>query len=154
MDAMVQVCELQAGVTTELNLNRSATFTMFGVLYLGVCQWAIYGNLFPFICRPLQSAVSKSLVQVVMDQLVVFPFVYFPLFYTLQAWNQPAMHLADGLHKWRVNLWSDCTTAWCVWSPVQLANFSIVPVPWRAPFISGTGMLWTIYLSHTKGLLN
>eukprot|EP00656_Telonema_subtile_P025082 TRINITY_DN27207_c0_g1_i2.p1 TRINITY_DN27207_c0_g1~~TRINITY_DN27207_c0_g1_i2.p1 ORF type:complete len:128 (-),score=15.23 TRINITY_DN27207_c0_g1_i2:169-552(-) len=94
---------------------------------------------------------DRSLVQVGLDQLLVFPLVYFPLFYTLQAGMDPNLKVSDGLQRWRSSLWGDCTTAWTVWAPVQLANFAFVPVQWRAPFISTTGVLWTVYLSHTKG---
>jgi len=34
---------------------------------------------------------------------------------------------------------------------VQLLNFALVPRHWRAPFVSGTGLLWTAYLSNARG---
>lgn len=52
--------------------------------------------------------------QVLLDQLVVFPAVYFPLFYGIQSAVEPNSSLADGMAKWYTNMWDDCTAAWMV----------------------------------------
>lgn len=151
VDTMVQLGEIRSFEGQAFSWTRTATFTSFGALYLGACQWSIYGRVFPWICRPLQSHLAKSATMVALDQLVVFPAVYFPLFYSLQAWLDPELCIADGIERWRSSLWSDCTAAWTVWTPVQMANFTIVPIQWRAPLISITGVFWTVFLSHSKG---
>jgi len=36
---------------------------------------------------------------------------------------------------------------WRVWPLAQLINFRYMPLPYRVPFQSTCGVLWTIYLS-------
>ena len=116
-------------------------------------QWYIYGRIFPRICRtvcPKASRATQVVLQATIDQVFVFPAVYFPLFYGIQAVVDPRTSLGDGVTKWRENLFVDCSAA-LVWAPIQLFNFGFLPVHWRPNFISGAGFLWTAYLSTTRG---
>lgn len=140
--------------------KRGASFAFFGALYLGVCQHQIYGKYFPFILSALsaKTPTTRAFVQVCLDQFVVFPAVYFPLFYAIRGATNPPPGadgvlegLAAGLCTCFENLWPDCTAAWVVWAPIQLANFALVPRHWRAPFVSVTGFAWTAYLSAVRG---
>lgn len=141
--------------------RRGLSFALFGLVYLGVTQQLIYSRAFPAVLSKLgvQSRIWRAVTQVSMDQLIVFPAVYFPLFYGLQgavnsaaaADGAPLRGLMDGLVRCRQNLAEDCVAAWVVWAPVQLVNFAVVARYWRAPFVSVTGLLWTAYLSATRG---
>jgi len=154
----------------EYDVRRGASFALFGLLYLGVAQQQIYGRVFPWVLSKLgvQARGSRALTQVLLDQTLVFPFVYYPMFYGIQGALNP-QQLADvvstcegavpkvvagllaGLGRWTHNMREDCAAAVVVWAPVQLANFSLVPRHWRAPFVSATGLMWTAYLSASRG---
>ena len=140
------------------NARRGAAFAFFGVVYLGVVQQQIYYRWFPWLLSKmaLRSPTGKALVQVALDQVGVFPLIYFPLFYAIQGAvhsenGNPVDGLLTGLQRCKVNLREDCVAAWSVWAPVQLVNFALVPRHWRAPFVSGTGLIWTAYLSMKRG---
>lgn len=117
-----------------------------------VLQWSIYGRVFPWLCRKLvpHSPTAQMSLQVVLDQIIVFPAVYFPLFYGIQGAVDPRSTVAEGMRKWWQNLSEDCSAA-LVWAPVQVFNFGLLPIHWRAPFISGAGFLWTAFLSARRG---
>ena len=140
--------------------RRGASLALFGAAYLGVTQQQIYGRAFPCILARLaiEAPIARVMLQFFLDQLFVFPVVYFPLFYGIQGAVNPSTScdstfegLSVGLSKCRENMWPDCTAAWTLWGPVQLANFAFVPRHWRAPFVSLTGFAWTAYLSTTRG---
>lgn len=157
IDFLVQRNEAHTSIEAwSYDKHRGLAFGLFGALYLGVCQWQIYCRLFPAICAAVcpGSVVAKSVLQVVLDQVVVFPAIYFPLFYGIQGAVRPESSLASAGITYRANIWDDCMAAWTVWAPVQLANFSIVPRHWRAPFISVTGFAWTTYLSTKRGAMS
>ena len=71
-----------------------------------VWQWTIYGRVFPWLCQKLvpHSSVAQMSLQVVLDQIIVFPAVYFPLFYGIQAAVDPRSSVTDGMQQWRQNL--------------------------------------------------
>ena len=177
IDCIVQYTEETGSGAFKYDRHRGLSFALFGALYLGVCQvaaslpctnnltplitrvfslfilqWSIYGRIFPWVCRKLvpHSPAAAMSLQVVLDQIVVFPAVYFPLFYGIQGAVDPRSSVAEGMGKWRQNLSEDCSAA-LVWAPVQVFNFGVLPVHWRAPFISGAGFLWTAFLSATRG---
>jgi len=143
------------------DIRRGASFAAFGFVYLGVVQQQIYFRVFPALLSrmAIEAPKARALVQVALDQLVVFPCVYYPIFYALQgALNSDAANsghpldgLCSGLERYKANCVADNTAAWSVWGPVQLLNFALVPRHWRAPFVSGTGLLWTAYLSNARG---
>ena len=143
------------------DVRRGSSFAAFGFVYLGVVQQQIYFRVFPWLLSrvALEAPKVRALTQVAIDQLVVFPFVYYPIFYGFQgalnseaaAAGRPLDGLWAGLQRCSANCVADNTAAWCVWAPVQLLNFALIPRHWRAPFVSGTGLLWTAYLSKTRG---
>lgn len=143
----------------QYDTRRGISFAAFGAIYLGFCQHAIYSRMFPSILSALaiQSTPARALTQLTLDQLVVFPVIYFPLYYGIQGTvNSDSIDsivsgFRDGLRSCWANLWEDCLSAWAVWAPVQLANFGLVARHWRAPFVTATGFLWTAYLSSKRG---
>lgn len=151
----------EPGSAWVYDMRRGASFAAFGFIYLGVVQQQIYFRVFPALLSrmAIEAPKARALVQVALDQIVVFPCVYYPLFYALQgALNSeaafaghPVEGLWSGFQRYKANCVADNTAAWSVWGPVQLLNFALVPRHWRAPFVSGTGLLWTAYLSNARG---
>jgi hypothetical protein len=70
------------GNTWTYDARRGASFALFGFLYLGVTQQQIYARAFPWVLSrmAIKGRALRALVQVVFDQAVVFPVVYFPMF--------------------------------------------------------------------------
>lgn len=124
----------------------------------------VFGRLFPnaasFAAKPLaeklldragQRAVAA---QVVLDQCVHHPLLYFPCFYATReliehgpSWSS----LEAALSKYRVNCVEDMIALWKVWVPVTLANFAFSPMWLRIPVVASTSLAWTCILSAMRG---
>ena len=131
IDLIVQLTERQRGVVWAYDVRRGVTFAVFGLVYLGVTQQQIYFRLFPWllsrmaihaatpralmqVCRvrakrrlSLLPQVSTRLTtrvraQVFLDQVVVFPLVYFPLFYGIQVSPVVCCTAVVAAYRWRV----------------------------------------------------
>lgn len=76
----------------DVDWKRNAAFATFGFIYLGGVQYAIYvplfGRMFPgtarFVAKPFREKIKdakgtfQTAAQVVLDQAVHHPFMYFP----------------------------------------------------------------------------
>ena len=144
---------------------RNGTFATFGFFYLGGVQYAIYvpmfSRLFPsaaaYAALPSLSARLKDVVgtrnmitQVIVDQFIHHPFLYFPTFYMFKEvikGNPPQA----GLEMYSKNYKEDLSALWKLWLPTMVINFSIMPMHLRIPFVASVSLVWTCIISHMRG---
>ena len=144
---------------------RNGTFASFGFFYLGGVQYALYvpifSRLFPgaaaYAALPSLSARLKDVVgtrnmitQVVLDQFVHHPLLYFPTFYCLKEvvkGNPPQA----GLDLYAKNYKEDLFALWKLWVPSTIINFSIMPMHLRIPWVASTSLIWTCIISAMRG---
>mmetsp|Transcript_30328 Transcript_30328/g.66513 ORF Transcript_30328/g.66513 Transcript_30328/m.66513 type:complete len:419 (-) Transcript_30328:464-1720(-) len=148
----------------QIDWRRNSTFALFGLVYLGGIQYALYvpvfGRLFPtaaaFAAAPLSAKLSdftgirRMLSQVFLDQFVHHPIMYFPAFYSLKEvvnGGTPQM----GIEKYRKNCTEDLLALWKLWVPSMIINFTFMPMYGRIPWVATTSLLWTCILSYMRG---
>jgi protein Mpv17 len=102
----------------------------------------VLANLFP---NPgLQSTAAK----LVLDQ-TAFTASFISVFFYYMTRMDGQSHEA-AVSKIRRDLWSTVQANWMLWVPVQLANFSFVPVLYQVLVVNCTGLLWNCYLSYAQ----
>ena len=137
---------------------------MFGFLFTGVWQYALYVKLMPRLCpgalefaaKPMREKIRDKigirnvLIQNFMENGINNPILYFPTFYTIQQYldNKP---LSGGIEKYRQNYKEDIPAILSVWVPAQMVNFTFSPPWFRVPFVACVSAFWTGYVSFTRG---
>ncbi len=141
---------------------------MFPLSIAGGIQFALYvpifGRLFPgaaaFAAKPLAAKLADGVgmravaAQVLIDQCLHHPFLYFPAFYVtrevIEHGATPAS-LNVALGKYRTNMAEDMVALWKVWVPVTCLNFAFSPMWLRIPVVATTSLAWTAILSAMRG---
>lgn len=170
-DLVVQFGEMRRSRSRSqrhLDFKRSAAFALFGFIYNGLVQWFLYVSVFTQLCptaiRFANEPISEKmldragqgdlLLQLLLDNLVVTVFLYFPIFYTVKSMVQDSSYslatLQKALGKYRQNFVQDNITACSVWIPLDLVVFC-VPMYMRLPLGHSFSFGWTMIVSYMRG---
>lgn len=152
---------------TEIDLQRSLLFCLFGAIYLGGFQYLyqvqIFKRLFDvdrFTQQPWKDKLRDTeglqalAAQTVLD-LTVLTIIYLPTFYIFKASvfsgsYDPAVWVSAGLDSYQTNFAKDEVDLIKVWLPADLVCFS-VPLYLRLPVRHVVSFVWTAYLSFARG---
>jgi glycine cleavage system regulatory protein len=148
----------------ELDVRRNIAFGLFGLVYLGGVQYAIYvpgfRRLFPlaekFAAMSLREKIHNRkgifsmVAQVFLDQCLHHPLMYFPAFYFVKTLVQGGT-TSDAFSLYKSNIKEDMLALWKVWVPATIVNFTFSPMWLRIPFVATTSLLWTCILSARRG---
>jgi len=155
------------GGSTEIDVQRSLLFFLFGGLYSGVFQYIyqvqIFKRLFDVERFTEQTWSDKfkdreglqALVAQTALDLTVLTLIYLPTFYVFKASVfsdklDPSLWWHTGLENYRFNFGSDEPDVLRVWFPADLVCFS-VPLYLRLPVRHVVSFAWTAYLSFARG---
>ena len=137
---------------------RATSFVLFDALYRGGFQH----ETFPWIVDTFQGAAllavlptaSPNLAAAVectaFNQLLVVPFVYYPLFFAItgavqgltpERSFQRAKQIVVGL----------TLKNWAFWIPVQMLQFFFLPLDLQVPYTCVMGLVWNVILSALAG---
>eukprot|EP01062_Namystynia_karyoxenos_P051667 TRINITY_DN4068_c0_g2_i1.p1 TRINITY_DN4068_c0_g2~~TRINITY_DN4068_c0_g2_i1.p1 ORF type:complete len:225 (+),score=67.86 TRINITY_DN4068_c0_g2_i1:86-676(+) len=157
-EALLQIANGRAasgapsGAQHALDYNRVAAFTMFGAVYAGLGQYAVFNWLMPRLFRGPRLVV-RTLQCTAFDQFVHMPLIYLPIFhFFLQAataegavpWKELRRR---ALVAWREGLGRDMELQMVLFVPTQLYNFACNPPHLRVPLIAAVGVVWIMGLS-------
>mmetsp|Transcript_7884 Transcript_7884/g.10196 ORF Transcript_7884/g.10196 Transcript_7884/m.10196 type:complete len:211 (-) Transcript_7884:196-828(-) len=154
----------------EIEWRRVAVFTTFGFLYTGSWQYLLFVKIMPkycpnsaaFIAKPFREklrdkqGLKEVLVQNFMENGLNNPFLYFPIFYTIQEFLNKGKEgkVMNALNRYRENCIDDLFAIWSLWIPAQAFNFGFSPLWLRVPFVAFVSTIWTGYMSFTRGAFN
>ena len=152
-DALVQHGTVEAD---GFDRTRLALFGGFG-FYYGAVNYYVYRTVDRIKWGgPIKAAIGMSC----FDIFVHLPFSFFPQFYVFKQvifadpWPQTKAAFWDcaesGLGIWRANFVEDLKTLLYIFTPVDLAMFSL-PQHLRVPFLSVAGLIFPVVLSWTRG---
>ena len=153
----------QRSTAAPYDRARAASFVLFDAAYRGGFQHAA----FPWIiehCRGeyLEAAAAAagvsgldpSLLAAVectaLNQLVVVPIIYYPLFFGVTGAVQ-GLAATESLARARANFVSLTLRNWKFWIPAQLAQFAFLGEEWQVPYTCVMGLVWNIILSAAAG---
>ena len=141
----------------EVDQTRVAIFAAFGMGYCGVTQHFVYAVAHPRMAAAIGLPWPwGELVQLMVDQGLQVPFIYYPAFYATNSMidsvtSGKRLDLNDVLGTWRQHVVNDIGACAAFWVPANGVNFLFVPTHWRVPYIAVTGFGWLCYLSSTRG---
>jgi protein Mpv17 len=138
----------------EIDYKRLSVFTTFGLVYLGGWQYFLFNNLFVKCEKLMTLAKYRSLTQssilTFLDLGLHTPFMYYPSFYIIKGYLEKQSS-NEIFQTYKKNIYSDLIAMWKLWLPVQMVNFSFVPLHMRMPFITSVSFGWTVILSMMRG---
>ena len=149
----------QRSTAAPYDRARAASFVLFDAAYRGGFQHAA----FPWIiehCRGeyLEAAgvtgLDPSLLAATectaLNQLVVVPVIYYPLFFGVTGAVQ-GLTVSESLARARANFVSLTLRNWKFWIPAQLAQFAFLGEEWQVPYTCVMGLVWNVILSAAAG---
>jgi Mpv17 / PMP22 family len=111
-------------------------------------QWSEWYRYFDVVTQlehpPSPTALAAA--KVVLNQLLVIPFVYMPLFFAFTG-------LVSGLDQNQSKARAESLYIpllqrnWVFWLPVQFLQFLVIPQDYQIPFLSAASLVWTVILS-------
>eukprot|EP01083_Nonionella_stella_P204568 745642_1 len=140
--------------SSKYDRARAVGFVSFDVVYR-----AIQCILFPHIVRIFNGSslasipgigmnlrTSAVLEQTAVNQFIVIPFLYYPVFFTLMGFLQ-GVPINTTMTRAKDTLMSLLKRNWLFWIPVQCFQFGCIQKKLQIPFLCVAGLLWTIILS-------
>ena len=85
-----------------------------------------------------------------LNQLVVVPAIYYPLFFGVTGAVQ-GLTVSESLARARANFVSLTLRNWKFWIPAQLAQFAFLGEEWQVPYTCVMGLVWNVILSAVAG---
>ena len=147
----------------EYDPSRGASFAAFDMIYRAAQHW-----LFPIIvelCRGqilfsvlssigasqlVDSSTLTAMERALASQLVIVPFLYYPVFFTFTGYMQ-GLNVQEGLERAKQNFVPLMKRNLLFWIPVQYVQFCYLPTDLQIPFLSCAGLAWTFILSIMAG---
>ncbi|KAL7492320.1 hypothetical protein ACHAWT_001472 [Skeletonema menzelii] len=135
--------------------SRGASFAAFDSIYRVVQHW-----VFPSIVRLCRGqyllvvadnlSILASMERSLASQLIMVPFLYYPLFFTFTGYMQ-RLNFEEGLDRAKLNFVPLMKRNLLFGIPVQFVQFFYVPTELQIPFLSLAGIAWTFLLSAHAG---
>lgn len=153
---------------TTIDPMRSFAFLTFGFVYIGCVQWCLIVTMMVILAPHAVQFSNEAwatklhdipgeedlLKQVMIDNLAIAPFLYFPAFYILREVVATRFSNAsapfDALRKWRGNLFQDNCLSMLFWIPGDALAFA-APIYMRLPLDHLISFAWTMVLSFLRG---
>lgn len=143
----------------EYDVKRGAAFATFGASYTGAFQayWFDYLNAHlvglgvdlgvwgsPYIPPPSSEVLAAA--KVAVNQFVVVPALYMPLFFAVTG-ALGGLDLEASLERMRSLYGPILRRNYAFWLPVQFLAFVALPLEYQVPVLTVASLLWTVILS-------
>lgn len=140
---------------------RAGSFVLFDTCYRGGFQHLA----FPWIIQTFQGDALQAVLPAGLDadpqflaaiectivnQLVIVPVVYYPLFFALTGAVQ-GLTMDESLVRARERFVDLTIRNWKFWIPAQLLQFALLPEPLQVPYTCAMGLVWNVILSAAAG---
>jgi len=144
---------------SNLNYRSFNALVLLGATAVCIDYWLVnrfYWYLFP------KNTFLHTMYKVAIDQFIILPFMYFPLFYVIRetAYTIDVVPQYDtkilleygkqSLLKFKHNMKHDLMASWMLWVPGQFITLGILSKPWRVPFMQFLSFVWFMGLSFYR----
>ena len=134
-----------------IDRRRTATFAIFGCLWMGGAQYFIYSRWMEAIVIP-SSAAATAAAKVCFDQLVYVPGLFLPVFFVVNCSMRGEPHpLQAAREQYERELWLTLKTTWPPSFVMQYVGFRLVPPHLRIPYVAACSLFSTALLSMLRG---
>ena len=93
---------------------------------------------------------ENSLFPFAVNQFLVIPFIYYPVFFSLTGYIQ-GLSIDANIERATTTIIPLLKRNWTFWLPVQYFQFGYVDEPLQIPFLCVVGLAWTFILSIFAG---
>lgn len=147
------------------DVRRASSFAVFDMAYRALqhfsfpiivqhCQGQLLGGASSALLAGQAAAdqlhAAAAMEQTLASQLIIVPFFYYPVFFTLTGAMQ-GLDFNDSLSRAKENFLPLMKRNLLFWIPVQDVQFAFVPTDLQIPFLSCAGLAWTFILSLAAG---
>jgi len=144
--------------------KRGVSFVLFDAAYRGGFQHAAFPAIIE-LCRgdvlhgaadslQLSGVLDQSMLAAIectaVNQLVIVPVVYYPLFFAITGAVQ-GLDRSQSLDRVRKQFVPLTIRNWKFWIPSQFVQFAYLPLELQVPFTCVMGLAWNIILSAAAG---
>jgi hypothetical protein len=151
-DVLVQTSLEQRSVA-QLDLHRTAAFTLFGAGWVGCGQYVLFCKVFEALVPSATAAASVG--KMALDQFLHVPLLYFPIYFSVDAWIQGKVAAGEGFahvqHKFDTELFELLKVNWSIWVPASFVGFRFMPTHLRIPYVSCVSFCWNCIFSRMQG---
>lgn len=145
-DSMAQYHDVD---TKKFDVKRNLAMVLYSGLVLGISCEIMYNRLFPILFGTAASnTASTALKMTLFDGFVNAPLLWLPPAYIAKAllYRYPKR---EALQKYVVDVKENglLKKYWCLWLPMSMINFLIVPVHFRIAFVAAVSFFWMTILS-------
>mmetsp|Transcript_49228 Transcript_49228/g.73395 ORF Transcript_49228/g.73395 Transcript_49228/m.73395 type:complete len:479 (-) Transcript_49228:271-1707(-) len=112
-------------------------------------EWWSYFDVVKKLERP-PSATALAAGKVFLNQLLVIPVVYMPLFLAFTGLIS-GMDSKQSLARAQSLYFPLLQRNWFFWLPMQFLQFLVIPHDFQIPFLSAASLVWTVILSSIGG---
>jgi len=147
------------------DVRRASSFAVFDMAYRALQHFSFpiivqhcHGQLLGGAASALlagqaaadQLHAAAAMEQTLASQLIIVPFFYYPVFFTLTGAMQ-GLDWNDSWSRAKENFVPLMKRNLLFWIPVQDVQFAFVPTDLQIPFLSCAGLAWTFILSLAAG---
>ncbi|XP_039213286.1 peroxisomal membrane protein 2 isoform X1 [Crotalus tigris] len=129
----------------SLDWREPLRFAAYGFLFTGPLSHYFYLYLEQLIPSEAPFALVKRLL---VDRLIVSP-AFLALFFLVMNFLE-GKDISAFSKKMKTSYWASLKMNWKVWTPVQVINFTYVPLQFQVLFGNLVAMLWFAYLASVK----
>jgi len=142
--------------SNSFDARRTATYVswsnLVAELYTRPWNCFVVERCFPAFVGEVLS-LRNLLASVAIDNFLLSPLVYYPLFYLYKDAASGCFDFRKALAQYRRELWPQLRLLWKVWIPANLVSFALVPPHLRVAYNGLVGTLWVLALSRNTNLL-
>ena len=140
------------------DVPRATSFVLFDAVYKG----GFLHGAFPWMIDTFQGAallavlpaVSQNVASAIectaFNQLIVVPFIYYPLFFGITGAVQ-GLTPERSFERGKEIVVGITLKNWAFWMPVQMVQFLWLPLELQVPYACVMGLVWNVILSALAG---
>mmetsp|Transcript_20411 Transcript_20411/g.58571 ORF Transcript_20411/g.58571 Transcript_20411/m.58571 type:complete len:350 (-) Transcript_20411:95-1144(-) len=155
------IAQKSSDASKDYDPTRGASFALFAAMYTGAFQHYWFGwenTKLSFVAAELSpalalffasSAAVLPIAKLVLNQFVVVPFLYMPLFFALTGY-MAGLTQEESLDRAKQMYGQILVRNYWYWLPVQFVQFALIAPEWQIPYVCGASLIWTIILSSAS----
>jgi protein Mpv17 len=155
------IAQKSSEASKEYDPTRGMSFALFAVMYTGAFQHYWFGwenTKLAFTAAEISptlallfasSAAFLPIAKLVLNQFVVVPFLYMPLFFAFTG-HMAGLSEEESLARAKQMYGPILLRNYFYWLPAQFIQFAVIAPEWQIPYVCFASLIWTIILSSAS----
>ena len=155
------IAQKSSDASKEYDPTRGMSFALFAAMYTGAFQHYWFGwenTKLAFTAAEISptlallfasSAAFLPIAKLVLNQFVVVPFLYMPLFFAFTG-HMAGLSEEESLARAKQMYGPILLRNYFYWLPAQFIQFAVIAPEWQIPYVCFASLIWTIILSSAS----